>query len=69
LQHAKPFVYGPFRNGSKLTVCDTRVCVFSRSDRNALDLIERNLILAPVVKFGRSRRLVVGDVLRGFSWS
>ena len=35
-------------------------------DRNPLDLIERNLILPPVVELGRPRALVVGDMLRGF---
>ena len=30
------------------------------------DLIERNLVLSAVVELGRARRLVVGDVLRGF---
>lgn len=35
-------------------------------NRNALDLVERNLILPPVVELGRPRALVVGDVLRGF---
>jgi len=34
-----------------------------RLDQYPLDVIERNLILSPVVKPRRSRRLVVGDVL------
>jgi hypothetical protein len=36
------------------------------SNRNALHLIGRNLILSPVVELGRPRRLVAGDVVRGF---
>lgn len=36
------------------------------SDQDSFDLIERNLILPAVVKLGRPRALVVGDVLRGF---
>ena len=39
------------------------------SNRNPLDLVERNLILSLVVELRRSRRLVVGDVLRGFEGS
>jgi len=35
-------------------------------NRNPLDLVERNLILAAVVELRCPRALVVGDVLRGF---
>jgi hypothetical protein len=35
-------------------------------NRDPLDLIERKLILSPVVELGRPRALVVGDMLRGF---
>jgi hypothetical protein len=33
------------------------------SDRNPIDLVERNFILPSVVKLRRPRRFVVGDVL------
>jgi hypothetical protein len=36
------------------------------SDRNPLDLVERNFILPPVVKLRRPGRFVVGDVLCHF---
>jgi hypothetical protein len=35
-------------------------------DRNPLDLVERNLILPPVVKLRRPGRFMIGDVLRHF---
>jgi hypothetical protein len=37
------------------------------SDRDPLDLVERDLILPAVVELGRPRRLVIGDELRGSS--
>jgi hypothetical protein len=40
--------------------------MWSILNQDTLDLIERNLILSLVVELGRARRLVVGDVLRGF---
>ena len=36
------------------------------SDGNALDLIERNLILPSVLKLRRPRRFMIGDMLRHF---
>jgi len=36
------------------------------SNRNALYLVERNLILPAIVKLSRARTFVVGDVLRDF---
>ncbi len=39
------------------------------SNRNPLDRIERNLVLAPVVELRRAGGFVVGDVLRGFQRS
>jgi hypothetical protein len=38
-----------------------------RSDCPALNLIQRNPVLSPLEEFRRSRRLVVGDVLRDSS--
>jgi len=35
-------------------------------NRNPLHLVERNFFLAAVVKLRRSRRFVVGDLLRSF---
>jgi hypothetical protein len=35
-------------------------------DRNLFDLIQRNLILPPIIEFGGVGRLVIGDLLRGF---
>ena len=37
-----------------------------RSVQDALDFIERNLILPLVIELSRPGRLVVGDVLRDF---
>jgi hypothetical protein len=42
---------------------------FLTSDHYLLDLVERNLILSPVVELRRAGRLVVGDVLRCFKRS
>jgi hypothetical protein len=39
------------------------------SDGNALDLIERNLILPFVLKLRRQRRFMIGDMLRPFQIS
>lgn len=39
------------------------------SDRNALDLVEGNLVLPPVVELRGPGAFVVGDVLRGFKRS
>jgi hypothetical protein len=35
-------------------------------DRDALDLVERNLVLPTVVELGRPRRFMVSDLLRYF---
>jgi hypothetical protein len=40
--------------------------LWTHLNRNPLHFVERNLILSPIVELRRSRRLVVGDVLRGF---
>jgi len=37
-----------------------------RSDGNALDLVERDLVRGAIVELGRARRLVSGDLLRVF---
>jgi hypothetical protein len=36
------------------------------SDRDLLDFVERNLIIAAVIELGCPRRLVVSDLLRHF---
>ena len=38
-------------------------------DRDSLYLVERNLVLPAVIKFGRPRRFMVGDLLRDFEFS
>src|SRR5580704_3937494 len=38
----------------------------SPSDRNPLDLVERNLVLSAVIKLGCPRRFVVSNLLRDF---
>jgi hypothetical protein len=45
---------------------EVTICDLHRLNQNLLHFIERNLILAPVVKLRRPGRLMVGDVLRGF---
>ena len=35
-------------------------------DRDSLYLVERNLVITPVIKFGCPRRFVVSDLLRDF---
>ena len=39
------------------------------SDREPLDLIERDFVVAAVVKFRRPGRLMIGDMLRHFQLS
>ena len=46
-----------------------RVLNNSPSDRNPLDLVERNLILSAVIKFRCPRRFMVGDLLRDFEFA
>jgi len=38
-------------------------------DRDSLYLVERNLVLAAVIKLGCPRRFVVGDLLRDFEFT
>jgi hypothetical protein len=39
------------------------------SDSNPLNLVERNLVLSPVIKLGCPRRFVVRDLLRDFEFA
>jgi hypothetical protein len=38
-------------------------------DRDSLYLVERNLVLSAVIKFGCPRRFVVSDLLRDFQFT
>ena len=51
---------------AELGKLEVTICDLHRLNQNLLHFIERNLILAPVVKLRRPGRLMVGDVLRGF---
>jgi len=55
--------------GARVGVAGQVLHVYALSNRDPLDLIERNLILSPIIELSRPRRLVVGDVLRGFERS
>ena len=38
-------------------------------DRDSLDFVERNLIVAPIVKLGCPRRFMVSDLLRDLKFA
>ena len=56
----------PFWSAGRQVITSFIIVRNSWLDRNPLDLVERNLILPPVVQLRRPGRFMVGDMLGHF---